>query len=78
LYVPFVLGDLIEHLGDAAQRWSQAVHAVRDGDLDKALRFVVDVDVAINVPLRVGRSGLHSITERASRLLDAESHDDEP
>ena len=77
LYVPLVIGDLVEHLGDAAQRWSQAVYAARNGDLDKALQFVVDVDVNIDIPLKVGRSGLHAITERASRLLDAELPDDD-
>ena len=77
LYVPFVIGDLMEHLGRAAQQWSQAVYAAREGDLEKALQFVVDVDIDIDIPLKVGRSGLHSITERASRLLDGELPDDD-
>ena len=77
MYVPLVLGDLIEHLGLAAQHWSQAVYAARDGDLETALKFVVEVDTDLDIPLKVGRSGLHSITERAGRLLDGELPDDE-
>jgi hypothetical protein len=29
LTVPFILGDMTEHLGQAAQKWSEAVWAAR-------------------------------------------------
>ncbi|HLO36784.1 MAG TPA: hypothetical protein VK194_11905 [Candidatus Deferrimicrobium sp.] len=79
LLVPLILGDLIEHLGQAAQEWSQAVWAARSGDLDKALTHVVEVGIAVDIPLRVGRAELRSITERAGNRLDAElPEDDDP
>lgn len=77
LFVPLVLGDMTEHLGKAAQEWSSAVEAARRGDLDKALTHVVEVGILIDIPLRVGRSELRSITERAGNRLDAELPDDE-
>jgi hypothetical protein len=77
LFVPLVLGDMTEHLGKAAQEWSLAVEAARRGDLDKALTHVVEVGIAVDVPLRVGRSELRSITERAGNRLDAELPDDD-
>lgn len=72
LLVPLVLGAMIEHLGQAAQAWSQAVWAARSGDLDKALSHVVEVGIAVDVPLRVSRLELRSMTERAGNLLNAE------
>jgi hypothetical protein len=77
LLVPLILGDMIEHLGHAAQDWSQAVWAARAGDLDQALTHVVEVGIAVDVPLRVGRAELRSIAERAGNRLDAELPDDE-
>ena len=77
LLVPFILGDLVEHLGHAAQQWSQAVWAARAGDLDKALTHIVEVGIAIDVPLRVSRSELRSISERSWNRLDAELPDDD-
>ena len=76
--VPFgILGDLVEHLGQAAQAWSAAVQAAEAGDLDRALTYVVEFDIAIDIPLRVGRAELHRLAERAANLLDAELPDDE-
>lgn len=77
LLVPLILGDLIEHLGHAAQEWSLAVWAARAGELDKALTHVVEVGIAVGVPLQVGRSELRSISERAGNRLDAELPDDD-
>jgi hypothetical protein len=77
LLVPFIIGDMVEHLGHAVQEWSQAVWAARDGDLDKALKHVVEVWIDIDVPLRVSRSELRSMMDRASNLLDGELPDDE-
>ena len=77
LLVPLILGDMIEHLGEAAQAWSNAVWAARSGDLDKALTHVVEVEIAVDVPLRVGRSELRSIAERAGNRLDIELPDEE-
>jgi hypothetical protein len=77
LFVPLVLGDMIEHLGQAAQEWSQAVSAARSGDLDRALKHVVEVEIAVDVPLRVGRSEIRSIANRAGVKLDYELPDDE-
>ena len=76
LLVPLILGDMIEHLGRAAQEWSQAVEAARMGDLDQALTRVVEVEIAVDIPLRVGRAELRSIAERAGKRLDAELPDD--
>ena len=76
-FVPLVLGDMIEHLGHAAQEWSQAVEAIRRGDLDKALKHVVEVEIAVDTPLRVGRSELRSIAVRAASRLDRELPDEE-
>jgi hypothetical protein len=77
LLVPLILGDMVEHLGQASQAWSNAVWHARNGDLDRALKDVVEVGVAVDVPLQVGRSELRAITERAGRLLDDELPDDE-
>jgi hypothetical protein len=77
LIVPFILGDVIEHLGHAAQEWSQAVFAARAGNLDRALTHVVEVGIAVDIPLRVGRAELRSIAERAGNRLSAELPDDE-
>jgi hypothetical protein len=77
LLVPLILGDMIEHLGHAAQEWSQAVWAARAGDFDQALTHVVEVGIAVDVPLRVGRSELRSISERAGNLLEAELPDED-
>lgn len=77
LFVPLVLGDMIEHLGHAAQEWSLAVSAARRGDLDDALKHVVEVEIAVDIPLRVGRSELRSIAARAGRRLDAELPDED-
>jgi hypothetical protein len=77
LAVPVIIGDLIEHLGKAAQEWSLAVWAARKGDLDAALTHVVNVEIDTDIPLRVGRSSIRSITERAGNRLDAELPDDE-
>ena len=77
LVVPAILGDMIEHLGQAAQEWSSAVWAARAGDLDKALTHVVEVGIAVDVPLQVGRSELRSICDRAGKRLEAELPDDE-
>jgi hypothetical protein len=72
LTVPFILGDMTEHLGQAAQKWSEAVWAARSGDLDRALELVVEVEIDMDVPLRVGRSEIRSIVSRAGSRLDAE------
>jgi hypothetical protein len=77
LLVPLILGDMIEHLGAATIAWSEAVDAVRRGDLDKALDHVVAVEIAADVPIRVGRSEIRSITRRAGELLDAELPDED-
>ena len=77
LLVPLILGDMVEHLGHAGQEWSNAVWAARNGDLDKALTHVVEVGTAVDVPLKVGRAELRSITERAGHRLDAELPDDD-
>jgi hypothetical protein len=78
LLVPFILGDMIEHLGHAAQERSHAVFAARAGNLDRALTHVVEVGIAVDVPLRVGRAELRSIAERAgNRLGDELLGDDE-
>lgn len=77
LLVPGILGDIVEHLGHAAQEWSKAVWAVRNGDLDKALTHVVEVGIAVDIPLQVGRAELRSITERAGDRLDSELPDDD-
>lgn len=76
LLVPVILGDMIEHLGHAAQEWSHAVWAARSGDLDEALTHVVEVGIAVDIPLRVGRAELRSITERAGVRLDIELPED--
>jgi hypothetical protein len=57
--------------------WSYAVWAARSGDLDKALEHVVQVRIEVDVPLRVGRSELRSITTGGGNRLDAELPDDE-
>lgn len=72
MLVPLILGDMVEQLGKAAQEWSNAVWAARSGDLDKALTHVVAVGIAADVTLRVGRSEIRAITERAGSRLDAE------
>jgi hypothetical protein len=77
LLVPLILGDMIEHLGRAAQEWSQAVWAARSGDLDDALKHVVEVGIEVDIPLRVGRSELRSIAERAGNRLDGELPNEE-
>ena len=77
LLVPLILGDMIEHLGAAAQAWSSAVWAIRRGDLDKALEHVVAVGIEADIPLKVGRSEIRTITERAGGLIDAELPDEE-
>ncbi len=65
MLVPMNLGDMAEHLGKATQEWSNAVWAARSGELDKALTHVVEVVIAEDVPLGVGRSELRSITDHA-------------
>ena len=75
--VPLIIGDLVEHLGQAAQAWSQAVVSARLGDLDRALKHVVDVEIAVDIPLRIGRSELRTTAVRAGNLLDAELPDDD-
>ena len=65
LLAPAILGDMIEHLGRAVQEWTGAVDAARRGDLDAALTHVVEVGIAVDVPLQVGRSELRAITHRA-------------
>ena len=77
LLVPLILGDLVEHLGHAAQEWSLAVWAAREGDLEKALTHIVEVGIAVDIPLRIGRRELHSTCNRAGNLLDAELPDDD-
>ena len=77
LLVPMILGDMAEHLGKAAQEWSLAVWAARSGDLDKALTHMVEVEVAVDVPLRVGRSEVRALAERAGKRLDAELPDED-
>jgi hypothetical protein len=77
MLVPMILGDMAEHLGKATQEWSSAVWAARSGDLDKALTHVVEVGIAVDIPLRVGRSELRSTTERAGSRLDAELPDED-
>ena len=78
LLIPLVLGDMIEHLGAATQAWSEAVEAARRGDPDAALTRVVDVEVAVDIPFKVGRGEIRTMMGRAGRLLDAELPDDEP
>lgn len=77
LLVPLILGDMIERLGAATQAWSNAVWHVRAGALDKALESVVAVGIEVDIPMKVGRSEIRSITERAGDLLDAELPDDD-
>lgn len=77
LLVPLIIGDMIEHLGHAAQEWSLVVWAARRGDLDAALTHVVNVEIDTDIPLRVGRSGIRSITKRVGNRLDAELPDDD-
>ena len=77
LFVPLVIGDLVEHLGHAAVAWSEAVWAARNGDLDRALEKVVEVEIACDVPLRVSRSEIREITNRAGKMLDVELPDDD-
>lgn len=77
LVVPLIIGDMIEHLGHASQEWSLAVWAARKGDLDTALTHVVNVGIDIDIPLKVGRSEIRSMTERAGSRLDAELPDDD-
>ena len=77
LLVPLIVGDMIEHLGRAAIAWSEAVWAVRKGDLDQALDRVVAVGIDVDVPMRVGRGEIRAITERAAALLAAELPDDD-
>jgi hypothetical protein len=76
--VPLILGDMIEHLRRAVQEWSGAVEAMRRGDLDKAREHVVNVGIEADIPLKVGRSEIREITERAGNLLDELLPDDEP
>ena len=75
--VTLILGDMVEHLGEALVAWSQAVMAIEVGDYDTALARVVDVEIGCDVPLRVGRSEIKSITRRAANLLEAELPDDD-
>jgi hypothetical protein len=77
LVIPLILGDMIEHLGAATQAWTQAVEAARSGDLDRALKEVVDVEIGVDIPLRVGRAEIRSMMERAGNLLDSELPDDD-
>lgn len=77
LLVPFILSEMIEHLGQASQAWSQAVWAARAGDLDKALEYVVEAQVAVDIPVTVGRKSVRAIVGRASNLLDAELPNDD-
>jgi hypothetical protein len=77
LFVPLILGDMIEQLGRAAQEWSLAVWAARIGDLDQAVTHVVEVGIAVDTTLRVGGAELRSICKRAGNLLDAELPDDD-
>lgn len=77
LTVPLILGDMIEHLGQAAQEWSLAVYAARAGDLSAALTHVVNVEIAVGVPLKDGGAELRAITARAGNRLDGELPDDE-
>jgi hypothetical protein len=75
--VPLILGDMIEHLGRAVQEWSDALAPMRRGDLDKALEHVVSVGIEADIPLKVGRSEIRAITERAGNLLDQLLPDDD-
>jgi hypothetical protein len=77
LLVPVILGDMAEHLGHAAQEWSLAVWAARDGKPEMAVKHIVEVAIAVDIPLKVGRSELRAITERAANRLDAELPDEE-
>jgi hypothetical protein len=43
---------------------------MRRGDLDRALEHVVNVGIEADIPLKVGRSEIREITERAGNLLD--------
>ncbi len=61
LFVPFVLGDLIEHLGDAQQKWVSAIHAARKGDLAFAQTLIINAGIAIDIPMRVSRRELVQI-----------------
>jgi hypothetical protein len=76
-FVPLVLGDMVEHLGNALQEWSGAVEAVRRGDLDRALEHVVNVGINADIPLKVGGGEIRVITNRAGALLEVELPDDE-
>jgi hypothetical protein len=53
------------------------VWAAQSGDLEKALTHVVEVGIAVDVPLRVGRSEIYAITERTGKRLDAELPDED-
>lgn len=75
-FVTYVLGDAIEQLGKVTQAWSTTVLAARTGDLDKALTHVADAGIQVDV-VRVCRSELRSVFERAGSLLDAELPDDD-
>jgi hypothetical protein len=75
LLMPLIIGDMIEHLGSALQSWSNAVEAARRGDLDRALTEVVEVQIACDIPLKVGRGEIRTMMDRAGRLLDLELPD---
>jgi hypothetical protein len=77
MLVPFILGDMAEQLGKAAQEWSHAVWSMQKGELDKALTHVVECGIAADITIRVGRSEVRAITERAGKLLDAELPDED-
>jgi hypothetical protein len=77
LLVTLVLGEMIEELGLATQAWSQAVSAARSGDLENALKYIVDIGIAVDIPIRIGRRELRLICNRAGNLLDAELPDDD-
>jgi hypothetical protein len=72
LFVPFVIGDLIEHFGDALQKWTFGIDAARKGDWDRALTYLVEAEIAIDVPMRVSRQELKQVIGKASDLVDAE------
>lgn len=71
-----VLGDMIEHLARAIQEWSSAIDSMRRGDLDTTLEHVVNAGIEVDI-VKVGRSEIREITERAGNLLDELLPDDD-
>lgn len=77
LFVPLIIGDLIQHLGEALEAWSRAVWAAEQGDLERAQKAIVEIDVTTKVPMKVVGAEIREIVAAAYKRLEAELPDDD-